>query len=113
MEQSLSWETNSHSAGQEIACLLLNPKVHYRIHKTPSLVPILNQMNPVHIFPPNFPKIRYNIILSCTPRSCEWSLRFRFSDQNVVWIYLFHACYMSHLSHPHWLDHPNNIWWSV
>jgi hypothetical protein len=23
------------------------------------------------------------------------------------------ACYMSHPSHPPWLDHPNNIWWTV
>jgi hypothetical protein len=24
-----------------------------------------------------------------------------------------HACYMFHESHLHWLDHRNNIWWSV
>jgi hypothetical protein len=42
-----------------------------------SLVPILSQMNLVHNFPPYFPKIHFNIILSSIPRSSEWSLPFR------------------------------------
>jgi hypothetical protein len=32
MEQSRSWEANPFSASQEILRILLNPKVHYRIH---------------------------------------------------------------------------------
>jgi hypothetical protein len=42
-------------------------------------------MNQVHIFPQNFLKIHYNIILSM-PRSSEWSLPFRFSNQSTVYI---------------------------
>jgi hypothetical protein len=41
---------------KKIPCLLRNPKVHYCVHKSPLLFPILSQMNPLHNFPPNFCK---------------------------------------------------------
>jgi hypothetical protein len=69
MELNTSGESNSHSASQEILCLLWNPNIHFGVHKSPPLVPILSQMNTVHIFPSYFPKVHYNIILLPTPRS--------------------------------------------
>jgi len=72
MEQSPSWEANSHLTGQEIPRFLYDPKVHYRVHKSPPLVYVLSQMHPVHTFPPYFPKIHSNIIFPSTPRSSEW-----------------------------------------
>jgi hypothetical protein len=48
-----------------------------------SLIPILSQMQPVHISPPSFPKIHSNITFPFTPRFSEWSPPFMFSNQNT------------------------------
>jgi hypothetical protein len=62
MEQSRSWEANWFSASQEIPRILWNnPNVHYRIHKIPPPVPILSQLDPVHIPTSHFLKIHLNI----------------------------------------------------
>jgi hypothetical protein len=55
MEQSHSYETDSHSPSQEMSHLLWNLKAHYRDQKSPPLFSNLSQMNPVHNFPPYFP----------------------------------------------------------
>jgi len=67
MVQSPSWEVNWFVASQEIPRISRNPKVHYRTHKRPPPVPILDQPNPVHIPTSQLLKIHPNIIHPSTP----------------------------------------------
>ena len=48
MEQSPPSEAYSSLASQEIPYIVWNPKINYRIHTLPLLIPILNQTNPIH-----------------------------------------------------------------
>jgi len=114
MEQGTSCKANSRSTSPEILRLLWNPKAHYRVHKSPALVPVLSQMNPVHIFPPYSPKIHYNIIFPSTSVSSKWSLPFRFFPPKFCIHSSSHPCVLHpRPSHPAWLDDSNNIWRSV
>jgi hypothetical protein len=94
MRQSLSWEANSPSASQDIHWLLWNPQTHYHIHKSLPLFHIPRQMNPVHTFKPVY--LRSSV--TCPPNFTSlsnWSLPFKFSDWNFVFIsHLSHVCYM-------------------
>ena len=84
MVQSPSWEANWFAASQEIPRISRNPKVHYRTHKRPPLVPILGQPNPVHIPTFQLLNIRPNIIHPSTPRSPQWSPSLRFPQQDPI-----------------------------
>jgi hypothetical protein len=49
-------------ASQETACSSWTIKVRWHIHKSPPLVPIISQMNPVHTHPPSL-QVYFNIII--------------------------------------------------
>jgi len=48
MENSPSWEIDSHSVVQEILSLLCNPKICYRFQETSPLDHVLNMLNRVY-----------------------------------------------------------------
>jgi len=109
MEQSPSWEADSHSASQETHRPLLKSKVHYRVHNSPQLVPILSQM--IQSTPSHSVSLRSILILSSNLRLDL--LRGLFSSGFLKKKYFKHfsslPCVLRGLpSH-----HANNIWRGV
>jgi hypothetical protein len=61
MELSPSREAANCAATQEFPSVLWTPKVHYRLHKSPPLVPIQSQIDPIPTIPSYLSKINFNI----------------------------------------------------
>jgi hypothetical protein len=81
------WEVNSRSTTREFPNILWNPKAHYRVRKSPPLVPILNHINPVQTTLSCFSKTYFNIILSPTSMSSKQAISFWVSHK----IFLFYS----------------------
>jgi hypothetical protein len=62
---------------QEIADILCNQQVHYRVHNSMPLYCILTQINSGHVHSSSLFINHFNIILSSIPRSSEWFLSFK------------------------------------
>ena len=74
-------QSPSSEASQEIRCIIWKLEVRYRIHNNPPPVPVLSQINPVHVHLSDFLTIHFIIILPSTLRSSKLSLSFRFSHR--------------------------------
>ena len=99
------------AASQEIPRILWNPKAPYRIHKCPPPVPILSQLDPVHITPTSqFLKIHFNIILPSTPGLSKWSLSLGPPHQKPLRTYPLPCKFYIPRSSYFLFDHVNKIW---
>ena len=111
MRNTPTWEAVSSSASQAIGPVLLNPKVHYLIHNSLQLFPILKQLNSVHVIPACFFKTHFTIIRQHTPRSQKRYLPFRLHLQTIAVLPPPHVCHIPRPSQHHLL--PSYSWWAV
>jgi hypothetical protein len=68
--------------------------VHYHLHKSPSLVPILRHVTTVHIMKHQLNEMNLNINLTSPPTSHMRSLQCSISGEKLL---ICHACYMSRI----------------
>jgi hypothetical protein len=77
------------------------------VHKSPSLHPILSQMNPIYILTPHFVKIQFIVIFPSTSTSSKWFVPFTFYKQTLVFVCCFHVRSVLYR------QDPNNVLWRL
>ena len=85
--------------------ILWIPKFPYRIHRSPSPVQILFQINPINAPIPYLDKLLY--YLPSTPASYKSSLSLGLPTQTLYAPPVPHTCYMPRSSFYSWFDHSN------
>jgi hypothetical protein len=108
MELNPSWEVASCADTQAFPNILWTPKVHYRLHKSPPLDPILIQIMSVYTTPSYLSTFQYYplthfyifLVVSFLPVSPPKSHKHSSSP---------HSCYMPCPPQPLWLHHSNHI----
>jgi hypothetical protein len=113
MELGPSWEAVNFAAIQWVQSILWKPKVHYRVHKSPALVPVLSQIDPVHTIQSYLSKFHFNIVHPPTFFFLVVSFLLAFPPIFYMHSSSPYSCYMPCPSNPPWLDHSNYIWWRV
>lgn len=97
MQLRPSLEAGSHSDTEELPNILLNPKVQYRVHNGPPVVPTVTQTNPVYNTLTNISKI--HLMLSSHLRLCFPSGVF-LSDfpTKSLYVFVFSPCVLHALA---------------
>lgn len=82
---------------KNISTILWNPKIYYRVYKSPLSAPILSHVYPLRSPSAHFINIHFNIIFPSTPRFCKWSLVHRIRPSMRLCLTLFIFIYIGFL----------------